>query len=463
MVEKILDRELTEAETNYVLFHLSHHIETDMSLNYLIGYHTTPKENFKGIEIYKSDKGIDLEAIDINDGIPLLFPGIRDENIFQTEGKKFIIKHDLIKASFYLLSAYQEYENDDLDKYGRFKWENSIQYKLKCTEKPLVNYYFDWLIEAISLYCKANNIGFERKNPLGKATLHLTHDIDLLRYFEPKKILYRWAQVVGLRPCDTDKNKLIKAAFKSTFKYLGINKMDNPYWSFGRIINTERYYGFKSTWFFLPKDACEFNADYNLEDEDVVNIINKIIKLQNDVGLHIPFKTRDSDKIKEKLEYLKKVNKASKKISRAHFLKYNIEKSPKDYYLSGIETDCSFGYSTCEGFRNSYCFPFMPFDHKKQEIIHILEIPLTLMDTTTLVHKKMTYDEIFNSTEILLEEVRKFGGVFSLLWHNTTFDETYNPNIVMFYEQLHHFFSQYNMQSLTTSEISDKMQSLIYK
>jgi hypothetical protein len=105
----------------------------------------------------------------------------------------------------------------------------------------------------------------------------------------------------------------------------------------------------------------------------------------------------------------------------------------------------------------------MPFDHKKQEIIHILEIPLTLMDTTTLVHKKMTYDEIFNSTEILLEEVRKFGGVFSLLWHNTTFDETYNPNIVMFYEQLHHFFSQYNMQSLTTSEISDKMQSHIYK
>jgi hypothetical protein len=86
-----------------------------------------------------------------------------------------------------------------------------------------------------------------------------------------------------------------------------------------------------------------------------------------------------------------------------------------------------------------------------------------MMDTTLLVHKKLKYEKIFEITEQLLEETRRFGGVFSLLWHNSTFDETYNPGILKFYEELHHFFSQYNLQCLTTSDITNKMHASIYE
>ena len=457
-----LDRELTEEEINYVLFHLSLHIRTDMSLNYLIGYHKKEDPKFKGIEIYKSDKGIDLHRVEVKIGIPLLFPVDKMNNIYEATSEKIIVKHDLIKASFYLLSAYQEFKCTDLDNYGRFKWENSIQYKLNIIHKPIVNYYFNWLIEAISLYCKANSIEYEKINPLGKATLHLTHDIDLLRYFSPKKIAYRWAQILGLRKCNTDKKRLTKDTVSSTLKLLKVKNMDNPYWSFSKIINTENYYGYKSTWFFLPNANTIFDADYKIEDDDVIKIMNQLAKMNNDIGVHCSLSTNNADEIKRELIRIKNVCNSCSNISRAHFLRYNMDNSPSEYSKAGIEVDCSYGFSMNEGFRNSYCFPFFPFDHENQKISNIIEIPLTMMDTTILTHKKVNYDDIYTIVEILLEEVRKFGGVFSLLWHNSTFDEIYNPNILKFYEDLHHFFPQYNMQSLTTTEISNKIHSCIY-
>ena len=53
----------------------------------------------KGIEIYKSDKGIDLHRVEIKTGIPLLFPVDKMNNIYEATSEKFIVKHDLIKAS----------------------------------------------------------------------------------------------------------------------------------------------------------------------------------------------------------------------------------------------------------------------------------------------------------------------------------------------------------------------------
>lgn len=458
-----LNRELNEKEIDYVYYHLAHHIKTDLSFNYIIGYHTTQQEDFKGIEIYKSNKGIDLKSTDVNSGLPLLFPGTEGENIFEIKGNKFIVKHDLIKASFYLLSGYQEYKCKDTDIYGRFKWKNSVQHKLNMTNKPLVNYYFEWLCDIIILYCKANNINYTKCNPLERATLHLTHDIDLLRYNSFDKVRYRWAQMLGLRRCDTDKKRLRTAAINSLLNYLKIKKQDNPYWSFGKIVNTERYYGYKSTWFFLPNNGEVFDADYAIEDQDVVDIANKLIAINNEIGLHISLNAKKRIRISKELKRLKKSIKSCSKISRAHFLKYNIDYSPREFAAAQIETDCTYGFSECEGYRNSYCFPFLPFDHKNQRIVHLVEIPLIMMDTTLLVHKKLSYEKIFEITEQLLEETRRFGGVFSLLWHNSTFDETYNPGILKFYEELHHFFSQYNLQCLTTSDITNKIHASIYE
>lgn len=461
MTHNLLDREITEAELNYVYFHLSHHIKTELSFNYIIGYHRKPQKNFNGIEIYKSDRPIDLLTKDTKTNIPLLFPGEDNDYLYSSEGSKFIVKHDIIKASFYLLSAYQEHKCDDLDTYGRYKWENSIQKRLNTPHIPLVNYYFEWLIDIIVLYCKANNLKYNRLNPLGKATLHLTHDIDLLRYNTFRKNAYRWAQILGIKECDTDKKRLTKQSINNLFKYLTFNKIDNPYWSFGKILNTEQYYGYKSSWFFLPKNNTLFDADYNIEDEDVVEIINKIYSLNNDIGLHISFNGNNPINISSELKRLKNTYSFIKNNTRAHFLKINIDSSFRDMYNASVETDCSFGFAKHEGYRNSYCFPFYPFDHEKQEIIPMLEIPLAIMDTTLLTHKKMSYEEIFDTLELYLEETRKFGGILSILWHNSTFDEVYNPGIVTFYEHLHKYFSQYSMQSFTTTDVTNKMNNSI--
>ena len=92
---------------------------------------------------------------------------------------------------------------------------------------------------------------------------------------------------------------------------------------------------------------------------------------------------------------------------------------------SGIKYDTSLGFAECTGFRRGTCHPFYLYDFEQNKTSTVLEIPLIVMDTTLRNKKYMgfapekTREDIFK----LVDEVKKFNGIFSLLWHNTYFSE----------------------------------------
>jgi hypothetical protein len=78
------------------------------------------------------------------------------------------------------------------------------------------------------------------------------------------------------------------------------------------------------------------------------------------------------------------------------------------------------GFAETIGFRNSFCFPFFPYNIESDAPHRILEIPLMIMDAALQHEKYMTLelDEAVSRVQPVMEEVKKFNGCVSILWHN---------------------------------------------
>ncbi len=432
--DPFLSRRLTDAEIQYVFAHLAAFVKTDARIDELIAWP-------------RSEGGLRTDYL-VEDVLVLFPDADAGASPFELdESGNVVVRHDLVKSAFYLLSAYQEWATDERDEWGRYPYEASIQRKLEIMHRPLVNYYFSWMLDAIETQCNVKGISFERMQPLGGASLHLSHDLDTLRYFAPRRSLYRCAQVLGLRPCDTDRRRLAKAAVKSLANLIRLRHDHNPYWSFDVIQDNEAFLGYKSDWFVLPDDGGPFPPDYDFaHDDDVISLLRQLSDRGNKVGLHAPINCKTTGDYIKWSKALREVVPSLSDGCRQHFLAIDSRSSFSAMEGAGIKFDYSYGFSHHEGFRNSYCFPFHPFDHERQQMMEITCVPLAFMDVTCLAHRKMGYDDIFLAVGEMLDEVRRFGGVFSLLWHNSTFDEVYYPGVGQFYQDLHLFFSQYQLR-----------------
>jgi len=85
------------------------------------------------------------------------------------------------------------------------------------------------------------------------------------------------------------------------------------------------------------------------------------------------------------------------------------------------------------------------------------EIPLVVMDATLFYYRKLNTTDALVKMEELISEVKRFNGVFSLLWHNGYFDEKITPGIRRFYEKLLERIHEDQPESMTGSEIIDRI------
>lgn len=107
--------------------------------------------------------------------------------------------------------------------------------------------------------------------------------------------------------------------------------------------------------------------------------------------------------------------------NRFHFLLHDPKVTLKIMEESGVRIDSSLGFAEHFGFRNSFCFPFKPYDITESHAVNFYEIPLILMDGTLQKYMSLTPDQSFNEILNLIDEIKKFKGVFTVLWHNTHF------------------------------------------
>ncbi|WP_210515917.1 DUF7033 domain-containing protein [Hymenobacter terricola] len=326
-----------------------------------------------------------------------------------------VINADIISAAFYLLSGWQEYFSDTRDRHGRFPFDASVQKQYGFVALPVVNCYFDVLKMAIE-HVTGRPLSIRPWRQGAPFAAFISHDIDNLRsaWKAPAKAALKQGQLLKFgqqlwrhltQPDAWDNLETVAAA-------------------------TAEYDGARSTFFILPEhrpgaDGTP-NADYSLSAGFVQRL--ETLKTQGcALGLHGSIGTAT-----DALHLTRNLDDAgyAARGLRFHYLRWEPRQTPGVVDSVGFEYDSTLGFAEHYGFRHSYCHPFYPFNFSTATEHGFLEIPLVVMDAT-LHHPhylRLAPAEVLPALRPVLDEIARFGGVFSLLWHNENFDPANTRN-----------------------------------
>lgn len=435
---------LTENQVAYILYHLSHTVELSDEIKKKIVYNREQDTLYHGsgnaiINFNSSRQPFDAGKIFMLEDLPVLFPVDRSPGKwFSLIGENLVFHHDILKSAFYLLSGAYEAEYPKKDPLGRFPYSHSLAKRTGIIHKPVVNYYFDLIYQGIDTFCKYHGFSRPRKRYLFRdLAFFLSHDIDRIRQFTIHETLSALLQAVGYKKSHTSSGKNIQKAFQYGTGLLTRVAKKDPFWNFNWLLDLERNLGIRASYYFIEHAGTHKNSRYTFQDKKIKALIAQIEKEGNETGIHGTLDSAFSlEAFNRTLKNLEKSLGHEVSGGRQHILRYKIPRTAIIHEEAGLLYDNTLTFAEHEGFRNSYCLPFKLFDFEKDKMISVWQIPLTVMDSTLFYYRKMDFTQAGETIKNLMKETRKFNGIFSLLWHNSFFDEIEFPGIREFYTSL---------------------------
>lgn len=302
----------------------------------------------------------------------------------------------------------EEYEPSFRDAYGRFPYCLSDE---RSIFEPRVSKYL------------VDN-GLEVEYPDGKDfAVCLTHDIDVLYYPKVSVITDMGRHIL---------HGQMRDALRRPF--YNIIKKWNPRWNFKEIMDLEEKYGAKSTFFIMGLE--EGDQDFNYRADDISYELRGIVDRGWEVGLHGGHEAyKDLEAIKRQKVNLEKALGEKVVGYRNHYLRFKVPETWELLERCGFKYDATLGYADCVGFRNGMCHPFKPYNLRAGREIEILEIPLVIMDCTLDLYMRLDMETAWDVTRRLIDTVKRYHGVFTILWHNTYMD----GDMLRFYEKVLHY------------------------
>jgi hypothetical protein len=450
---------LSEVQLEYILEHLGHHAFLG-GIRSLIRYGKDRPSSNPSIFFKASEEALDTDRIIWSNGIPVLYPVVSAKSpLFGFEGPNLFFHHDLLKSAFHLLSGYEEINNRVADRFGRFPYEASLQYRLGIIGKPVVNYYFEIILDAIGEFARMNHLHFQRDPLLRNPILMLSHDIDRTGGFGLFETGFRFKQLFGLAESPYTIKGKTDAAFTALFHLLNPFSRKDPYWTFDALMKWTSERDFRSTYFFLEKEGGRNeNSRYRFHSRKFRSLFQKLAAAGHEIALHGTIRSATSrSAMSRTLQRLREASPEPVTGVRQHYLKWIPGETPLIQEKEGLKYDASLGFAEQDGFRNSYCWPFRLFDFANHRSMSLWEIPLTFMDVTHFYYRRLDLPTSRASIEALAAETARFNGVFSLLWHNHFFDEREFPGITDYFTGILDYCKRMKMDGITGREILDRM------
>lgn len=265
-----------------------------------------------------------------------------------------------------------------------------------------------------------------------KFALVLTHDVDRV-YKTYQYIPSIWNS--------------IKKANLSEFKYHLMNMIfkhreNNPYWTFEDLINLENNLDVKSTYYFLNEKGKHnpfrmeswilYKGVYDIESSPLKEIIRKLAESGFEIGVHGSYNSFNNlQLLRSEKHILELITGSEIKGVRQHYLNYDLNVTPEIHQNAGFQYDTSIGFKPINGvgFRRGTSFPFL-ISLPDISLSNVLEIPLIIMDGA--LETISTLEDCYR----LINQVEKYHGVMTILWHNTRFNDRDYPTFTKIYKDI---------------------------
>ena len=182
---------------------------------------------------------------------------------FFATGERSDLPFDIFAASFYLLSRYEEYLPHVKDEYGRFLASESLAYKQKFLNQPVVDI---WAYKLKDVLAKRFP---DYKFPVRSYKVQPVIDVPMAYYFKHKGLL----RIIGGTLNDLRRFKLKQLYFRYLVLF-GFKR--DPYDTFKWVIRKQNSYNFKFIVLFLIGDYSTYDKNINTNKKEFVSLIKSV-------------------------------------------------------------------------------------------------------------------------------------------------------------------------------------------
>lgn len=316
---------------------------------------------------------------------------------------------------FDLLTLREEREKPLRDVHGRFIGSMSPRRKVNLLEVPAFNEGVAILVAACSGLYKQNLPRFDLNGLVQPPVVILSHDNDNLRGND------MWTQSVRFVRIFQPLISFKVPRLVNLWWILRNTVYPKAYYleNITGMVDVEKMFGYTSSFYFLNGSGGRFGAR---SGSALIPEAMRQIPRDWVVGIHYNYDTLlNAEKLTSQLTELSSYFDRPIVSGRAHYLRFDPEKSFSFLASMGIYCDESVGYPDYIGYRCGIAGPFQPYDHLSGQALPLWEMPLIIIENTLINQYPREPVKVFHR---LLYHISRIGGAISLLFHPGLF---FNP------------------------------------
>jgi hypothetical protein len=319
--------------------------------------------------------------------------------------KKVVCGIDIFASVFFMLTRWEEYVVEARDMHGRFPPGESLSVRHNFLHRPVVNEYIRMLRNLLVF------LGMKEKVTEGKFRIFPTHDVDFLTY------PFFLRRLIG----DILKRRDFKKAAKRLAYMLSLK---NPYLCFDFLMDVSERHNLKSRFYFTHRGKYKFDGNYAVNSRLLLDQVKKIKERGHITGYHPGYYTHNNPELfAAEKKALEKQLTVKFNEGRHHYLRFEIPFTWQTWEDSGMKVDSTLGYSHREGFRCGTGNEFPVFNILTRKKLNLRERPLIVMDTTLQVNRSLSREDSLRTIKRYRDISEKYGMPFTILVHNSSFDE----------------------------------------
>jgi hypothetical protein len=376
--------------------------------------------DYPGPGINYSDKQISADETWIKPHGLLFETGIKEQDTrcFHANGYKAFFKtggdlpFDIFSACFYLLSRYEEYLPHIKDVYGRYAHQNSLAYKEKFLNQPLINVWlqdFKRILREKFPGLSADDSRLPTQDP----KFFPTYDIDIAWSYKHKG---PWRNAGGL----------IRSFFKGQWSLMKervlvlLGKQTDPFDAYEWLNRLHEQYRLKPYYFFLiPEKRGRYDKNIRPSSKAMRALIHDHVARYR-VGIHPSWKSGDDvSLLKKEIETLSGFTGSPVISSRQHYIRFNLPAGYRRLIENGIRYDFSMGYGSINGFRASVASPFYWYDLESEKQTDLTIFPFCYMEANSFYEQNSTAKQALEEMRYYYWTIKSVNGHFIMIWHNS--------------------------------------------
>lgn len=359
-------------------------------------------------EILEGAISIPSDGLLMNKGTRTTKPATGEWNtlptIYPRDKEGYSLPFDILAATFYLLSRYEEYEAYTPDKHGRFPATASVLYRMGILERPIVD---EW----VQAFHKLLVHTWQVPLPETQFTFCPTYDIDMAYSH-----LYKGIRRIA--------GAYLRAMLRVDIRQINMRtlvlkkKQKDPYDSFRWLRQLHKEYSFTPLYFVLSATrTTRFDKNIHPNHPAMVRVIKWLVKDGN-IGIHPSYYSSKGDTLQREKTTLEQVAGRHTTVSRQHYIRAVMPHTYRMLLHNHITEDYTMGYGTHLGFRAGTGASFLWYDLEHETSTNLRIHPFCFMDTTAHYEAGLSAGEAFEKLQAMSAILERTGSTLITVFHN---------------------------------------------